>query len=133
MRYGAGFGALKSRLLPDVRILGRGGAEGDGEGFCPAKVPVDAVEAGLEGVGVKGGDQGAGGVADLDDDGVGGREVEDVAEGGAGVFEQAEGGALSIGGSKPQPRCGLRRFLLDFTRHPCHTAIKVAKWPSSFP
>ena len=60
VRHRAGLGALKSRLLPDVRVLGRGGAQGHGERRRPAQVPLDAVQAGLERVGVEGGDERAG-------------------------------------------------------------------------
>jgi len=40
----------------------------------PAQVPIDAVQAGLERIGVEGGDQGAGGVVDFDNHGIIGGE-----------------------------------------------------------
>jgi hypothetical protein len=56
----------------------------------PSKVPIDAVQAGLEVVGAELRHQETAGVVDLDDDGILGRKVEDVIEGSAGVLQLAE-------------------------------------------
>ena len=72
-------------FFPNVRILGRRGAQRDRQRRFPTQVPVDAVQAGLQNVGTEGGNQGAAGVADLDHDGVVGGQSQDVRESGLGI------------------------------------------------
>ena len=93
VRHRARLGAAKSRLLPDVRVLGRSGAQRYRERRFPAQVPIDAVQTGLECIGVQARDQGTGGVMDFEDHGIVGWGVEYIAERRARLFQQTEGGA----------------------------------------